>query len=121
MLDTTTDWAGRLPRNSSLPSLLPFEQNSSTELRTIAKLLLFYFPVSILCECVTELGMEPRSLSVPGKLSTIVRQLLLLRAAREKIHWRTGNHDMKDPGAKPYPLSFYTASSRDVGKDKQSS
>lgn len=60
-----------------------------------------------------------RSLSAPGKHSTIVRQLLLVRAAREKIHWRTGDHGMEVPGPKPYPLSFYTASSRDVGKDKQ--
>lgn len=65
--------------------------------------------------------MEPRSLSAPGKLSTMVRQHLLVRAAREKIHWRTGDHGMKDPGPNAYPLSFNTASSRDVGKDKRSS
>lgn len=51
---------------------------------------------------MTELGM--RSLSAPGKHSTIVQQLLLVRAAHEKIHWRTGDHDMEVPGPKPYPL-----------------
>lgn len=63
--------------------------------------------------------MEPRPLSMPGKHSIIVLQLLPTRAISENAHQRIYDKEMEVLGPNPHPLSFYPSSSRDIEKNQQ--